>query len=432
MDRDDLLLRLGMALAIGFLIGLERGWKDRTEEEGQRTAGLRTFALIALLGGIFGALTKDQDFLLLASGFIIVSAALAAFFWREGVSEDDFSATSLVAVMLTFMLGALAVLGDPAVAAAAGVATVGLLATKVQLHGWLARITWPELRAGLILLAMTFIALPLLPHRAIDPYGALNPYELWLMTILIAAVSFAGYAAIRIAGPERGTVLAAAAGGLVASTAVTLTLARLARDNPARVRLLGGSVVLSGAVMLLRVLAVVAIINLTFAQSLAPALLAGAVAMLLLAFWLIRSAPAERKEGGADIKLKNPFDLLEVLRFGLILTAVMLLAVAARHFFGEAGLIGLAAISGLADVDAITLSMAKTAGTDTTSGPALAILTAVGVNTVAKNFYAAYVGGGRLGLIVAAGTALGFAGAAAAYLLVPSGSGLLSPQAIPL
>jgi uncharacterized membrane protein (DUF4010 family) len=239
MDRDDLLLRLGMALAIGFLIGLERGWKDRTEKEGQRTAGLRTFTLIALLGGIFGALTKDQNFLLLASGFVIVSGALAAFLWREGVSEEDFSATSLVAVMLTFMLGAFTVLGDPAVAAGAGVAAAVLLATKVQLHGWLARITWPEFRAGLLLLAMTFIALPLLPHRAIDPYGAVNPYELWLMTILIAAVSFAGYAAIRIAGPERGTVLAAGVGGLVASTATTLTLARLARDNPERVRLLG-------------------------------------------------------------------------------------------------------------------------------------------------------------------------------------------------
>jgi uncharacterized membrane protein (DUF4010 family) len=420
MDRDDLLLRLGMALAIGFLIGLERGWKDRTDKEGQRTAGLRTYTLIALLGGIFGALTRDENVLLLASGFVIVSAALAAFFWRQGVREDDFSATSLVAVMLTFMLGAFAVLGDTVVAAAAGVAAAGILAAKVQLHGWLARITWPELRAGLILLAMSFIALPLLPHRAIDPYGAVNPYELWLMTILIAAVSCAGYAAIRIAGPERGTVLAAGVGGLVASTATTLTLARLARDNPERVRLLGGSIVLSGAVMLARVLVVVAVINLAFAASLAPALVAGAVAMGMLAFWLIHRGPRSEEGARADIHLKNPFELMEVLRFGLLLAVIMVLAVAARAFFGEAGLIGLAAISGLADVDAITLSMAKTAGTDTTAGPTLAILTAVGVNTIAKTGYAAHVGGSRIGLIVAAGTVLGFAAAAAAYLAVPA------------
>lgn len=420
MDRDDLLLRLGMALAIGFLIGLERGWKERSEKAGQRTAGLRTYTLIALLGGIFGALTKDQNFLLLASGFVVVSGALAAFFWREGVSENDFSATSLVAVMLTFMLGAFAVLGDTTVAAAAGVAAAVLLATKDQLHGWLARITWPELRAGLLLLAMTFIALPLLPHRAVDPYGAVNPYELWLMTILIAVVSFAGYAAIRIAGPERGTVLAAGVGGLVASTATTLTLARLARDNPERVRLLGGSVVLSGAVMLIRVMVVVAVINLAFAMSLAPALIAGAVAMGVLAFWLIGSGPHSGETTRTDLKLKNPFELMEVLRFGALLTVIMVLAAAARHFFGDAGLIGLAAISGLADVDAITLSMAKTAGADATAGPGLAILTAVGVNTIAKTGYAAYVGGSRIGLIVAAGTVLGFAAAAAAYVLVPA------------
>jgi uncharacterized membrane protein (DUF4010 family) len=234
-------------------------------------------------------------------------------------------------------------------------------------------------------------------------------------------VSFASYAAIRIAGPERGTVLAAGVGGLVASTATTLTLARLARENPERVRLLGGSVVLSGAVMLIRVLVIVAIINLAFAISLAPALIAGALTMGILAFWLIRRGPGAKKTR-ADIKLRNPFELLQVLRFGLLLTLIMLLAVAARRFFGDAGLIGLAAISGLADVDAITLSMSKTAGSNATAGPALAILTAVGVNTIAKTVYAAYVGGRHIGLIVAAGTVLGFAAAAAVYLMIPVAS----------
>jgi uncharacterized membrane protein (DUF4010 family) len=196
-------------------------------------------------------------------------------------------------------------------------------------------------------------------------------------------------------------------------------LARLARDNPDRVRLLGGSVILAGAVMLTRVLVVVAVINLALAAFLAPALVAGAVAMAILAFWLIGSSSEGKKKRSADLKLENPFHLMEVLRFGLILTVIMLLAVAARHFFGEAGLVGLAAISGLADVDAITLSMAKAAQADATSGPALAILTAVGVNTIAKTGYAAYVGGRRIGVIVAAGTVLGFATAAAAYLMVP-------------
>ena len=228
MALTDLALRLGLALAIGFMIGLERGWQEREQEEGHRTAGLRTFSLIGLLGGVFGALSLGGDFTLLAAGFVTLGATLAFFMWREGQEHHDLSATSLVAALLTFILGAFAVLGDTAAAAGSGAAAVLLLANKQSLHGWLHRITWIELRSGLLLAAMTFIALPLPPNRAVDPWGALNPHELWLMTILIAGVSFAGYAAVKIVGPQRGTVLAAALGGLFASTAVTLSLARLA------------------------------------------------------------------------------------------------------------------------------------------------------------------------------------------------------------
>src|SRR5207248_5383054 len=134
-DQYDLFLRLGLALAIGFLVGLERGWKERTAGEGQRTAGLRTFSLIGLMGGVFGALSKGGDRLLLAAGFTILGIALAAFMWREGERDKDLSATSLVAAMLTFLLGTLAVLGSMAVAAGAGVAAVVLLAAKAPLHG---------------------------------------------------------------------------------------------------------------------------------------------------------------------------------------------------------------------------------------------------------------------------------------------------------
>lgn len=213
MDTTELATRLGLALALGFVIGLERGWKEREEGEGHRTAGLRTFSLIGLLGGIFGMLSLGGDRILISAGFLLTGAVLAAFMWREGEREGDYSATTLVAALLTFLLGAFAVLGDMAVTAGAGVATVGLLAYKRQLHGFLARLTWAELRSGLLLGAMTFIALPLLPDRAIDPWGALNPHELWLITILIAAVSFLGYVAVKLAGPSRGVVVAAALAG---------------------------------------------------------------------------------------------------------------------------------------------------------------------------------------------------------------------------
>lgn len=410
-----LALRLGLALALGFIIGLERGWKERDEEEGHRTAGLRTFSLIGLLGGIFGILSMRGDLVLLAAGFITVSAVLAAYMWREGEHVHDFSATSLVAAMLTFMLGALAVLGDMAIVAGAGIAAVMLLAYKTTLHGWLARITWAELRSGLLLTAMTFIALPLLPDRTVDPWNAINPHDLWLMTILIAAVSFAGYVAVKLAGPERGLILAAALGGLVASTAVTLSLARLARQNVSRVRLLSGGIVASGCVMMLRVLIVTGLINLPLAVELGPVLLAAAAMMALSAAFLVRT---DGHDGGKEqpLELKNPFLLSEVLRFGALLAIVMLAVELARRYFGDVGLLGVAALSGLADVDAVTLSVARLEGT--VPAAVDAILLTVAVNTVAKTVYAWVVGGTRMGSILLAQNAATMAVAAGARFLL--------------
>jgi uncharacterized membrane protein (DUF4010 family) len=413
MIETNLFLRLALALAIGFVIGLERGWHERDEVEGQRTAGIRTFSLIGLLGGVFGAL---GDMTLLAAGFVTVGAALAAFMWREGEQQNDFSATSLIAAMLAFALGALAMLGDMRLAAGAGVAAVILLANKEVLHEWLTRLTWGELRAGLLLAAMTFIALPLLPDRAIDPWDALNPHELWLMTILIAAVSFAGYAAVKFAGPERGLMLAAVAGGLVASTAVTLALARLARNNAAHVKLLAGGISGAGAVMLVRVGVIAGVINLPLMKVLAPTLGAGAITMALLAFLLARAGSSS----GADSKgleFTNPLELAPVLRFGALLTAITLAVAVARHFFGNSGLFTLAALAGLADVDAMTLAAAKLS--EPISIAATAILLTATVNSLAKAAYAWFAGGTRIGLLVLGVTAAAIAAAAAVWFYLP-------------
>jgi uncharacterized membrane protein (DUF4010 family) len=415
MDLFDLATRLGLAL--GFVIGLERGWKERDEGEGHRTAGIRTFSLIGLLGGIFGILSLGGDRILIAAGFVLTGAVLAVFMWREGERQGDYSATTLIAALLTFMLGALAVLGDMAIAAGAGVAAVGLLAYKRQLHGFLARVTWAELRSGLLLAAMTFIALPLLPDRALDPWGALNPHELWLVTILIAAVSFLGYVAVKLVGPSRGLVLAAAVGGLVSSTVVTLTLAKLARDNAARVPLLTGSILASGGVMLVRVLVLAGVINLSLALALAVPLVAAALFQGLAAVLLIgRDGKGGAKPEG--LVHKNPFLLSEVLRFGAILAAVMLAAGIAQSVYGDSGLMAVAAISGLADVDAVTLSVAGM-GPASRAGVA-AVLIAIGVNNIAKSAYAWYAGGGRLGLMLLVLNLAAIAVAAFAYFLLPS------------
>ena len=259
--------------------------------------------------------------------------------------------------MLTFLLGAYAVLGDLQVAAGAGVAAVILLAHKQFLHEWLTRISWPKLRSGLLLAAMTFVLLPLLPDRTIDPWNVLNPHSLWLLTILIAAVSFGGYAIVKFAGPRTGLILAALLGGMFASTAVTLSLARLARDNAGHVRLLAGGILATGWVMFLRVLVVMALLNPQLALALAPVLLVAAAAMGILAFVFVSSRNETEVKGHKEFSLKNPFDIFEVLRFGALLAVITLAVALARTQPGDSSVVAVAAVSGLADVDAVTLSV---------------------------------------------------------------------------
>jgi uncharacterized membrane protein (DUF4010 family) len=415
MDASTLALRLGLALAIGFVIGLERGWKERSEEEGRRAAGIRTFSLVGLLGGVSGAMSPGSNLLFLGLAFAATAVVLGAYMWREGLEDNDLSATSLIAALLTFALGAYAVLGDARVAAGTAIAVTILLASKALLHGWLARLTWTELQAGLMLGAMTFIALPLLPNRALDPWGALNPHQLWLMTILIAAVSFAGYAAAKIASPGRGLPLTAALGGLFASTAVTLTLARHARQNPAHGRMLAGGILTAGAVMLVRILFVSWLINPPLARVLAPSLLAAAAAMAITA------CVYSRQKGGqaGEFLLRNPFDIEEVLRFGAVLAVIMLAVQVVRQMFGDAGLYSLAALSGLADTDAMTLTAARLEASSETPA-AVAILITVTSNSFVKVVYAAYAGGRAIAVWSLLGTVIAaLVGGAAWWITTP-------------
>jgi uncharacterized membrane protein (DUF4010 family) len=252
------------------------------------------------------------------------------------------------------------------------------------LHAWLERLTWEELRSGLILLAMTVIMLPLLPDRELSPWFPVNPREVWLMTIFIAALSFAGYVAIRVAGPGFGILFSGLAGGLVSSTAVTLNMAHLARRHPDHQQMLAAATMLAGAMMMLRVLVVVTAVNFALVPSLAPALVVGALAQAGFGVLLAKRA-GDNADGDAALKLKNPLDLPAVLTFGALLAVIMALANGLAVWAGSAGAYALAAASGIVDVDAISLSMARLTPKrlDATSA-IIAILIAVAVNSVAK------------------------------------------------
>lgn len=423
MDTIEIFQRLSLALAIGLLIGLERGWQAREDPEGERAAGLRTHALAALLGATWGAIALPLGAggaVALGLAFTVFGASIALFRYRETQHEAIYGATTVVAAMLAFALGAFAALGDMQAAAAAAVATTGLLALKPALHAFLQRVTWAELRSALVLLVMTFIFLPLLPRRAIDPWGAFNPFEIWLMTIMIAGISFIGYVAVRLVGDRRGIAAAGLAGGLASSTAVTLEMGRLAREYPGEERLMTAGALLASGVMCPRLLAVVSLVDPGFAWRLAPPLGAATLVFAGAGFFLAQR-PSASPEGEQRLRIDNPLDLGAALKFGALLSLIMILAKLATGAAGSAGAYWLAAISGLADVDAISLSMARLGQLEIGPGPAArAILLAVAVNTVSKAALGWMTGGARMGPRLSLVSALAAAAGLGAHLLVPA------------
>src|SRR5262245_9739327 len=197
VELQDLRRRLSVALAIGLWSGLQRCWLTREEASVSRTAGIRTFAISGLLGGIVGALAiaaggaaSTAGGVIIGAGFAAYSAVIAMFSREENRADNTFSATTTIAAMTTFALGACTLVGDLRASAAAGVAVAIVLALREWLHGWITRITWPELRSVLVLLAMTAIALPVVPDTTIGPYGNVNPREIWIIAIVLAGISF--------------------------------------------------------------------------------------------------------------------------------------------------------------------------------------------------------------------------------------------------
>ncbi|MDO8986408.1 DUF4010 domain-containing protein [Cypionkella sp.] len=414
MPEIDPFFRLAVALAIGLMVGIERGWQSREAEDGARAAGLRTFGLSGLLGGISGALTTQLGPQIVGIAFLAFTAAFGAFSWLEARTKGTASATSMIAGMLTFLLGAMATVGDITVAIAAAVSMTVLLALRLQLHSWLAAITWVEIRAGLILMVMSFLLLPLLPNRAIDPWGAVNLREVWLLAIMLALISFAGYVAVRLFGDRLGIIVAAAAGGLASSTAATLTFARLAREQPGTVNLLVGGILISGAVMPLRVAAIASMLNPALLRPLVVPLATGSVMLGAIAGLFVFGMHGKPADHPAPrLAIANPLVVGTSLALSCIIVGVMLAAEFMRQVWGDAGVLAVAALSGIADVDAITLSMARM---DMTVPLATqAILLAVAVNTTSKATMAAWVGGLAVGLRVGLASAAALTAAGAAY-----------------
>lgn len=417
MEAITLFYGLGIALLLGLLIGLERGWKDREQAEGQRVAGIRTFALIGLLGGVCGLLAQILGAVVLAVAFAALAVVLG---WAHAVSQQhntDVGITGIIASLLTFTFGALAMLGEMALAATGAVLTALLLGMKPTLHAWVRRLEEKELHATLKLLLISVVVLPLLPNEGFGPWQALNPYKIWWMVVLIAALSFVGYFATRIIGERKGIMVTGLFAGLASSTAVTLHLARLARDHAGPGNIHAAGMLIAWATMFPRML----IVSGLFSQNLALALLIPASVMTVVAYagaWLFWQQ-SKRQAHNEQTRLSNPLELKPALIFAALLAAIMLLSHVLSDQFGDAGTYLLAAASGIASVDAITLSLADMAGSELRiETAALALLIAAFMNTLVKALLAAGIGSLRLGSRVgAAGIATIIAGMAGWWLV---------------
>lgn len=378
------LTAIGLALALGLLIGVQRGWASRASAPGTRFAGIRTYALFGLAGGIAGAL--QPRFAGLATVLLAAAAALIVLgYWRSTRGKASVSGTASLTGLITLACGFLAGSGAYALASATAGTTVLILSQRGRLHHWLRHIDETEMLAVARFALIALVILPLLPDTPFGPYDAWRPRQLWLVVVLVSGFSFAGYAAVKLLGPARGVLATAAAGSMVSSTAVTASLAGKLRDGTGDQAVLNAGVALASATMFLRVMILTA--------ALAPFALGGLVVLAspgmvvsLVACWLIlRRRSADGRALAGEITVRNPFELCPAL---LLMGLTMVLTVAARWVlerYGDAGLATVLAISGTVDVDSAIITMGGLpTGTMTPRLAALVLALPVTLNTLFK------------------------------------------------
>ena len=390
------ILQLAIALAIGLIIGMERGWQSRDSPQGSRTAGVRSFAFVGLFGGLSALLAGKFGANILVGTFLGLVLIVAFSYRISAKGSQDFGITTELSLLITFILGALAGSGLEGEAVASAVVVAALLGYKQEIHSILNQLERRELIATLQLLIVAVVALPLLPNRNIGPWETLNPRTIGWIVLLIAGISYIGYFAMRILGNRVGLLATAVIGGLVSSTAVTLAYARIARKERDNLALLGAGISLAGGIMAVRLLIEIGIVN----PSLLPLLIVpiGLLAIVPLIATVAIAIRTTQNLSSAEVKLKNPVELGAALGFAAVLSILFVLVRAAQTFFGDTGIYVLAAISGIADVDTVSLSLAQATRENLSLEiAATGILIAAMVNTLFKAVLATFIGGWLLG-----------------------------------
>lgn len=424
----DLAQNFLIALLIGALVGIDR--EKKKDNEPGHTAGIRTYILLALVGAAAAWISVELDTAwIFAAALLSVSATVIAGYVLQNRTQDDaIGLTSEIAAIAVFLLGAMVVIGYPSLAVALAVVTSAVLAYKQPLHGMVERIGSEDIFAGIKLLIASFIILPLLPNTAIDPWGAINPYKLWLLVVLIAGLSLVGYVATRVLGKTQGTAITGLTGGLVSSTATTLNFARASRSEsgPADGHAVTAGILIAWLVMFVRTVGLVAFMNPALLRSMwIPFATMGGVTALF-AGWHYRAgmkksnrkSDAARHSETSGMALRNPFSLSSAVQFGFVFAIVLLAVKFAQEKAPGLGVYVVSALAGSIDVDAITLSIAESANESTgLAQAASAISIAALANTAVKCGMVAVLGAGAARLQVAIATAAIFIAGGAWFLL---------------
>ena len=421
------LLSLAVAVAAGLLLGAERQQNAKARARAD-FGGIRTFPLLALLGAV-GALARPVAGLWLLGGMLLGVVTLITVSHVRTSAQGDIGISTEVAALIAYALGALSAMHGlmpdatrHLLVGAIAALVLTLLAMKKPLHGFAARLSEEDLYATAKFVSLALVVLPALPHQTYGPLAVLSPFKIGKMIVLIAGISFAGYVAARVVGAARGLLVAGVLGGLVSSTAVTLTYAGRARSEPSWAALCAVAITAACSMMFARVVVVVGVVDRGLLPVLAPPLGAMAVVGFAASWWSYRRASSDVNEAeteGPGATLRNPFELRQALSFGLVYAVVLFVAKGAQMWLGSAGLYASAVLAGLTDVDAITLSVTDMhrAGLSDTAATTAILLAAV-TNTVVKGGIALSTGGPRLGRAVAASLGAALVAGGGVYALL--------------
>ncbi|MGC9469663.1 MAG: MgtC/SapB family protein [Anaerolineae bacterium] len=419
MNVIDYFYRFGLALGIGLLIGVQRE-AVYDEPEGKLFAGARTFALMSLAGFVFAVVSAEMSSALPFLAGLLTMGVLLALAYRADVAVGKPGMTTEMAAIVAYGTGGLCYAGSLPIAAALGVTAMALLSLKHQTRSLTHSITREDIYATVKFAVISVIVLPLLPNETLgpEPLNVLNPYNIWLMVVFISGISFLGYVLIKVAGARRGIGLTGLLGGIASSTAVTLSFAQRSRENDELARSFALAMLVAWAVMFVRVLVVVFTLAPELARMMLPPMAASCGVGILYSGVLYFT---QRSEENESVDFENPFELGPAIRFGLIYAITLLVSRAAQVYFGNLGIYISSFASGLADVDAIALSMVdltqRGSGLDLIVAARATVIAGM-ANTLFKGVFALTVGSKKLRRVLWPGLALMLVtGTAVAFLM---------------